>query len=252
MLTTTPVLALFNPQFDTILSADASSYGLGAVLLQWQPGGELKLVAYISRSMTTTEQRYAQIEKEVLVFTWACECFSDYLIGLKFHIHTDHKRLVPLFSTKRLEELPLCVQRFRLRMLRYHFTISHIPGKDLVIADILSRAATSTLSSSDHSFFQETNVFVDTVILSLPASDAQLERIKLEQEQEDVCKQIMVYRRDGWPAKHKLTGAVCPYYPVQTNHSCNWSTSKREQTHCSCICAIGNPWQNPHRPSRYH
>ena len=57
MLTTTPVLALFDPQYDTTLSADASSYGLGAVLLQRQPGGQLKPVAYISRSMTATEQR---------------------------------------------------------------------------------------------------------------------------------------------------------------------------------------------------
>ena len=164
MLTTIPVFALFDPIFDTILSADASSYGLGAVLLQRQPEGVLKPVAYISRSMTTTEQRYAQIEKEAMALTWACECFSDYLIGLKFHIHTDHKPLVLIFSTKRLEELLLCVQRFHLRMLRYHFTISHIPGKDLVIADMLSRAPTSVLSSSDHLFYQETNVFIDTVI----------------------------------------------------------------------------------------
>ena len=92
---------------------------------------------------------------------------------------------------KGLKELPLRVQRFHLRMLRHHFTISHIPGKDLVIADMLSRAPTS---GSDHSFFQETNVFVDTVIQSLPASDVQLERIK---EQDDVCRQIMVYCQDG-------------------------------------------------------
>ena len=213
MLTTTPVLALFDPQYDTTLSADASSYGLGAVLLQRQPGGQLKPV---SRSMTATEQRYAQIEKEALAPTWACERFSDYLIGLKFHIHTDHNPLVPLFSTKRLDELPLRVQRFRLRMLRYHFTISHIPGKDLVIADMLSRAPTSTPSDSDLLFYRETSVFVDAVVQSVPASDAQLERIKREQEQDDVCKQIIVYCRDSWPEKHELTGAIRPYYPVKT------------------------------------
>ena len=143
--------------------------------------------------MTTTEQRYAQIEKEALALTWACEHFSDYLIGLKFHIHTDHKPLVPIFSKKRLDELPLRVQRFRLRTLRYHFTTSHIPGKDLVIADMLSRAPTCVPNSSNHLFYQETSVFVDTMVQSLPASDAQLERIKQEQEQDDVCKQIKVY-----------------------------------------------------------
>ena len=62
--------------------------------------------------MSPTEQRYAQIEKEALAFTWACECLSDYLIGLSFTIQTDQKPLVPIFSMKHLEELPIGVQRF--------------------------------------------------------------------------------------------------------------------------------------------
>lgn len=106
-LTSTPVLALFDPNRETVVSADVSSFGLGAVLLQKQQTGDFKPVAYISRSMTPTEQRYAQIEKEALAFTWACERLADYLIGLKFHIQTDHKPLVPLFSSKHLEELPI-------------------------------------------------------------------------------------------------------------------------------------------------
>ena len=71
--------------------------------------GEFQPVAYISRSMTPTEQRYVQIEKEALAFTWACERLSDYVMGLTFHVQTDHKPLVPLFTTKHLEELPLWV-----------------------------------------------------------------------------------------------------------------------------------------------
>ena len=110
MLIKSPIITLFDPNLETTVSADASSYGLGAVLLQKQTSGENKLVAYISRSMTSTEQKYAQIEKEALAFTWACERLSDYLIGLKFHILTDHKPLVPLFSTKHLEEMPIQVQ----------------------------------------------------------------------------------------------------------------------------------------------
>jgi len=122
-LTTAPVLALFDPAQETIVSADASSYSLGAVLIQKQPEGVMKPVAYISRSLTPTEQRYAQIEKEALAFTWACECFSDYLVGLKFSIETDHKPLIPLFSTNIMDELPIRVQRFRMRMMKFQFSI---------------------------------------------------------------------------------------------------------------------------------
>ena len=133
-------LALYDTEKETIVSADASSYGLGAVIRQRQEDGTLKAVAYASRSMTKTECRYAQIEKEALVTTWALEHWSDLLIGLKFHVETDHKPLVPLFSTKLIDELPVRIQRFRMRLLRFDFTISHVPGKSLMTADTLSRA----------------------------------------------------------------------------------------------------------------
>ena len=109
-------LTLYNPAANIKLSADASSYGLGAVLLQetnneWQP------IAYGSRTMTETERRYTQIEKEALSLTWAAEKFSMYLLGRSFHMETDHKPLVPLLSTKSLDTLPPRVLRFRLRLM---------------------------------------------------------------------------------------------------------------------------------------
>ena len=133
-------LALYDTEKETIVSADASSYGLGAVIRQRQEDGTLKAVAYTSRLMTKTECLYAQIEKEALATTWALEHWSDLLIGLKFHVETDHKPLVPLFSTKLIDELPVRIQRFRMRLLRFDFTLSHVPGKSLMTADTLSRA----------------------------------------------------------------------------------------------------------------
>ena len=114
LLISTPVLSFYCPDRDTIVSADASSYGLGNVLLQKQPDNVWKPVVYASRTLTSAEQKYAQIEKEALAVTWSCERFNDYLLGTIFHIHTDHKSLVPLLSTKNLDELPIRIQRFQM------------------------------------------------------------------------------------------------------------------------------------------
>ena len=177
-LTTAPILALFDPTRETIVSADASCYGLGAVLLQQQPNGEIKPVSYNSRSLTPTEQRYAQIEKEALALTWACERFSDFLVGLKFTLETDHKPLVPLFSDKNLDELPLRVQRFRMRMLRFLFSIHHVPGKHLTVGDALSRAP---LHQEETDLQDEADAFVRYTLQSLPATEDRLDEIRQQQ-----------------------------------------------------------------------
>ena len=213
-LVASPVLALYDPNRETVLSADASCHGLGAVLLQRQSTDNLQPVAFISRSMTPAEMRYAQIEKEALAFTWACERLADYLVGMEFHIQTDHKPLVPLFSSKHLEELPLRVQRFKMRMMRFKFTIGHVPGKNLIIADALSRAPGSIPSMTDKALQQETTAYVNSVMESLPASEERLQEIKQHQKADEVCQQIIGFCQSGWPEKKSLPQQLKPYLPI--------------------------------------
>ena len=219
LLTSAPILALFDPSRETVVSADASSHGLGAVLLQRQPDGDMKPIAYISRSLTPTETRYAQIEKEALAFTWACERLSDYLIGLTFHIQTDHKPLVPLFSTKNLDELPVRVQRFRLRMMRYHFSISHVPGKLLAIADALSRAPTVEPANSAQLPAEEVDAYVRMVVQTLPVTEQKLAEIRSHQEKDSVCQKLAQYCQAGWPEKKELIDGARPFYCVSSELS---------------------------------
>lgn len=98
----------------------------------WQP------VTYLSRGLTDTEKRYAQIEKEALAATWLCERLTSYLQGLHFTLQTYHKPLVPLLSTRGLDDLPPGVLRFRLRLLRYDYDIVQVPGKKRITAMVQS------------------------------------------------------------------------------------------------------------------
>ncbi|KAK5906498.1 hypothetical protein CgunFtcFv8_002359 [Champsocephalus gunnari] len=125
-----PVLAMYDTNRETKVSADASSYGLGSVLLQkleedWRP------VAYMSRSLTQTEQRDAQVENEVLGLTWNCERFRNFLIGRHFELDTDHKPLLSLLGSQALDALPPWIQRFRMGLMDYSYSITHVPGKSL-------------------------------------------------------------------------------------------------------------------------
>ena len=114
--------------------------------------------------MTETETHYAQIEKEALATTWACERLSTYILGRKFAIETDHKPLVPLLGTKDLDIL-----RFRLQLARFNYSISHVPGKLLCAADTLSRAP-SLNQGNDVELQQDAERFMDICVLNLPIS----------------------------------------------------------------------------------
>ncbi|XP_037558060.1 uncharacterized protein K02A2.6-like [Dermacentor silvarum] len=209
-LTTTPVLCYYDPQRPLTISADASSYGLGAVLLQTNDG-KRQPVAYASRAMTPTEQKYAQVEKEALSITWACERFRMYVLGLQFSIETDHKPLVPLFSTKRIDEMTPRLQRFRMRVLAYDFTISHIPGKDMHTDDILSRKPLQCSGKHLASVIEEYELLT---IEQLPASTEMLNRTKIELQKDATTSLVMHYCTTKWPKAEMLAPEVRKYASV--------------------------------------
>ena len=195
----------------TKVSADASSFGLGAVLLQ-QSEKHWKPVAYASRSLTSTEQRYAQIEKEALGITWACEKFSSYLLGKHFEVETDHKPLVPLLGQKHLDTLPPRVLRFRLRLDRFNYNIKHVPGKEMYTADTLSL---STTSSGDTDLQELAELAMTAVVSHLPASEQRLEEYRTAQQEDPQCKIVLQYCRQGWPTESDVDPTVRAYWDVQ-------------------------------------
>lgn len=206
-----PVLALYDPNKPIKVNADSSSYGLGAVILQ-EEGKVWKPIAFASRTLTSTEKRYAQIEKEALALTWACERFQQYLVGIHFEMETDHKPLVPLLGSKSLDELPIRIQRFRMRLLRFTYSIKHVPGKYMYISDALSRAPVSSVTAKDENKSEENEMFVQAIMQSLPATDRRLEQIRLLQHEDPVCQRLIQYCNDHWPESHQLNSSLKPYW----------------------------------------
>ena len=197
MLMKTPTLAFYDPSKKTTVSADASGYGLGGVLLQ-EHEGEMKPVAFCSRTLTPAEKGYAQIEKECLAMVWACERFQRFLVGLAhFTTLTDHRPLVSLVNTKDLQETPLRCQRLLMRLLRFNLTAVYAPGKDLVVADTLSRCPLQVSSIGE--LQEEVEIFVQEVASAWPATDAKLEQIRCETARDVNLKYTMDYVMDGWP-----------------------------------------------------
>ena len=168
-------------------------------------------MAYASRSLSDTERRYAQIEKEAPAVTWTCERFSHFLVGINFHIETDHKPLVPLLGVKDLDELPPRIQRLRMRLMRYRYTVAHVPGKLMATADVLSRAPQK--GEPDTHLETQLNQYVNMTMSSLPATETRLQEIKVHQDRDKVLQEVKKYCHEGWPDRFRIEGRICQYAP---------------------------------------
>lgn len=146
-LSSESVLACFKLGCPTFLITDASPVGLGAVLVQEQCTKELKPVAYISRSLSSTEERYSQIERETLACVWAVERFHNYLFGNEFVLCVDNKPLTSLLAPNCKKILPPRIQRLAWRLYQYNYKIEHVVGEKN-IADLLSRLPLSELDET--------------------------------------------------------------------------------------------------------
>lgn len=206
-----PALKHYDPNKKIIISADSSSYGLGAVLLQENKDGSREVVCYASRTLNNSERNYAQIEKECLALSWAVNKFRDYIVGIELTLETDHKPLVQILQTKPLDDLTPRLLRFRLQLMRYPYVVTYVPGKTLVVADALSRMP-----------LKDTQTGTEKLTINLIGSghtDKKLNKIREEQLKCELCKTLRDYTLNGWPRKCKVLGNVSDYYQYRQNFS---------------------------------
>jgi hypothetical protein len=126
------------PNFDTefILATDASGVTIGAVLMQKDKEGKEYNIAYASKSLNETEQRYGITDKEGLAVVWAVKHFHKYLMGKKFTIITDHSAL----KFMKTQKIPNGRRgRWMMELQKYDFEIVYKSGKSNKNADAMSR-----------------------------------------------------------------------------------------------------------------
>lgn len=138
LITSEPILQIFDPEKESVLETDASDEALGAQLSQMGPSGRLHPVAFFSRKMTEAEKNYDIHDKELLAIVEALRQWRVYLEGPKYpvQIYSDHKNLLYWTTTKQLNRRQV---RWAETLASYNFVIKHVRGKENARADALSR-----------------------------------------------------------------------------------------------------------------
>ena len=126
-------LPYYDKKKDLVLQVDASQRGLGAALIQNKGP-----IAFASKSLTETESRYSNIEREMLGIVWGLEKFHHYVFGRSVKVQTDHKPLVSI-TRKNLVNATPRLARMLIRTQPYDIKVEYIPGKQIQLADALSR-----------------------------------------------------------------------------------------------------------------
>lgn len=198
LIMSTEVLALFDPNKPTMVQKDASSAGLGCVLMQ-----EGRPIAFASRTLSKSEVKYAQIEKELLAITFACDRFN-------FTVESDHKPLESLMK-RDIDDVAMRLQRMMIKLLRYaKMQVVFKPGKEMYIADCLSRAQVdeieedTEITTAVHSVIKRACVSEDNLLLyrELLAKDKNLVKI---------CEFV----DEKWPGYHQLDKASQQFYRMK-------------------------------------
>ena len=128
-----PILHHVDYSRPLVLRTDASTLGIGGVLVQEVDGQELT-VCYVSKAFNSTETKWSTIEQEAFAIVYCVLSLQHHLRGHPFVIETDHKNL--LFIQKSVTPK---IVRWKLLLQEYNFEIRHISGKTNVVADGLSR-----------------------------------------------------------------------------------------------------------------
>ena len=194
LIANSPILTNFNEKLPIEIQCDSSKAGLGSVLLQ-----KKRPVAFASASLTPAECNYSQSEKELRAVDFSMKKFHNYVYGHDVLVKTDHKPLVPIMY-KPIDKIGSSVlRRIRLKLLKYKIKLEYLPGKQMFMADQLSRSYLPK-HTTDGEYATE---IVHSLVKHLPMSEKRKLQFLSETEADEELKTLKSLYLNGWPDHKK-------------------------------------------------
>ena len=195
-LVSSEVLMHYTPTLPIKMAGDASAYGIGAVIAHVLPDGSERPVAFASRTLTSSEKNYAQVEKEALSLIFGVKHFHAYLYGRKFTIVTDHRPLTTILGPKKgIPPLAAArLQRWAWILSAYKYEIEFRPTGDHGNADGLSRLPLSGIPPEETD--SDPKLFNISQMEALPVTVRQL---RAATGSDPVLSKVLRYTKGTWP-----------------------------------------------------
>ena len=206
-LASSRVLVHYDPTLPLKLAGDASEYGVGAVLSHVCPDGSERPVAFASRTLSSSERNYAQLEKEALSLIFGVRKFHQYLYGRPFTLYTDHKPLTTILGSKAgIPTLAAArLQRWALLLSTYQYTIEYRSTACHANADGLSRLPLQ--STGEEEDVTAATVFNVAQLESLPVT---AEQLRAATGCDQILGKVLLLTQKGWPTK--VNDDLKPYW----------------------------------------
>ena len=205
-LVSSQVLAHYDTSLPIKLAADASAYGIGAVISHVYPDGSERPVAFASRTLTSAERNYAQLEKEALALIYGIKHFHQYLYGRMFTLVTDHKPLTTILNPRKgIPSLAAArLQRWAIILSAYRYEIEFKCTQEHCNADGLSRLP---LPNEKSHAPQAVDVFTVAQLDSLPVTAEQLGQAT---RTDPILSKVRRFTKSGWP--YQVKECLKPYW----------------------------------------
>ena len=199
------LIHFYNASKPVFVECDSSGVGIGPVLLQptsdiveYSNDGipcNLRPVVYASKSLTEAEQRYANIERELLAVLLSIEHFRHFVYAQNVTIITDHKPLLAIFQ-KCIHNMAPRLARMMLRLSCYNISMLHKAGKLMFLSDALSRLRTH--DSNKGTTIPHIDVTIHEIETHVSLSQMQL--LQKVTNEDPLSQLLKHYISDGWPS----------------------------------------------------